>query len=160
MNTPPAETPVLARPGSAALEDPLAEMFCYSVYAAGLAFNRAYKPKLDALGITYLQYLALLLLRRRGVQSIKQLGDRLSLDSNTLTPLIKRLEAGGFVTRRRDPEDERVVRVALTPEGEKTVDAAIGVSRDLAKNLKLAPEQVLALKDLLDKIGQRMSPGD
>jgi DNA-binding MarR family transcriptional regulator len=132
--------------------DPLGRMLCFSVYSAGLAFNRAYKPKLDALGITYLQYLALLLLRHRGDQSIKELGERLSLDSNTLTPLIKRLEAAGFVKRRRDPEDERVVRVDITPEGEKTVAEAACASMDLVRQLNVTPEQYQALQGVLDRL--------
>jgi DNA-binding MarR family transcriptional regulator len=136
--------------------DPLERMLCYSVYAAGLAFNRAYKPKLDALGITYLQYLALLLLRRRSGQSIKELGDRLSLDSNTLTPLVKRLEAAGFVKRRRDSEDERVVRVDLSPAGEKIADEASCVSQELGQKLKITPDQYNALQSLLDEIGRQI----
>ncbi len=137
--------------------DPLAQMLCFSVYSAGLAFNRAYKPRLDALGITYLQYLALLLLRRRSAQSIKQLGERLSLDSNTLTPLIKRLEAAGFVKRRRDSEDERIVRVDITPTGEKVADEALCVSMDLVQNLEVTPEQYKVLQGLLDKLGGRLT---
>lgn len=138
--------------------DPLGQMLCFSVYSAGLAFNRAYKPRLDALGITYLQYLALLLLRHRSGQSIKDLGDRLSLDSNTLTPLIKRLEAAGFVKRRRDLEDERIVRVDITPEGEKTVAEASSASAELVRKLKASPEQYKALQSMLDHIGRHLLP--
>lgn len=138
--------------------DPLEQMLCFSVYSAGLAFNRAYKPRLDALGITYLQYIALLLLRRRGGQSIKELGERLSLDSNTLTPLIKRLEAAGLVTRRRDREDERVVRVDMTAEGERIADEASCVSKDLAGKLKITPDQYKALQSILDEISRGIAP--
>ena len=153
MSTLTADTAPADPAASAAPADPLAEMLCFSVYSAGLAFNRAYKPRLDALGITYLQYLALLLLRHRDGQSIKELGDRLSLDSNTLTPLIKRLEAGGFVKRRRDSEDERVVRVDMTPKGAQTVSEALCISQELAGKLKVTPEQAKALQNLLGAIG-------
>jgi DNA-binding MarR family transcriptional regulator len=148
-----ADSPVANSTPSGTKIDPLEGMLCFSVYTAGLAFNRAYKPKLDALGITYLQYVALLLLRHRSAQSIKELGERLSLDSNTLTPLIKRLEAAGFVKRRRDSEDERIVRVDLTPAGEKVVEEAICVSKELGGKLKITPEQLNALQSLLDQLG-------
>jgi DNA-binding MarR family transcriptional regulator len=134
--------------------DPLDRMLCYAIYSAGLAMNRAYKPRLDSLGITYLQYLALLLLRQRNEQSIKELGERLSLDSNTLTPLVKRLEAGGFVKRRRDSADERVVRVNITAAGEKVVAEALCVSSELTA--KVTPEQRKALIGLLFEIGQQV----
>lgn len=130
-------------------------MLCYAIYSAALAMNRAYKPRLDALGITYLQYLALLLLRQRSEQSIKELGERLSLDSNTLTPLVKRLEAAGFVKRRRDSEDERIVRVGITPAGEKVVAEALCVSGELTG--KITPEQRSALMGLLGEIGHRLA---
>jgi MarR family transcriptional regulator, organic hydroperoxide resistance regulator len=136
--------------------DPLEKMLCFSVYTAGLAINRAYKPKLDALGITYLQYMALLLLRRRSGQSIKELGERLSLDSNTLTPLVKRLEAAGFVKRRRDGEDERIVRVDITAAGEKVAEEASCVSRELMRELTVAPEQYKAMQGFLDRLSQRV----
>jgi DNA-binding MarR family transcriptional regulator len=157
-----ADSPLAASASGGAKADPLAQMLCFSVYSAGLAFNRAYKPKLDALGITYLQYLALLLLRSRSGQSVKELGERLSLDSNTLTPLIKRLEAAGFVKRRRDLEDERIVRVDITPAGEKVADEAVCVSMDLVGKLKGTPEQYKALQSLLDELGGRLAslPGE
>lgn len=138
--------------------DPLRQMLCFAIYSAGLAFNRAYKPRLDALGITYLQYLALLLLRHRSGQSVKQLGESLTLDSNTLTPLIKRLEAAGFVKRRRDLDDERVVRVDITDLGEKTVDEAACATKDLASKLNISPQQYKALLDQLAELDRKMAP--
>ncbi|WP_395397236.1 MarR family transcriptional regulator [Novosphingobium sp. BL-8A] len=119
-------------PASASV-DPFADLLCFSVYSTGLAFNRIYKPLLDKLGLTYVQYLALIALTRRDDQTVSELGESLFLESNTLTPLIKRLEAAGFVTRRRDTADERVVRVALTEKGRETM-----------KEARCVPQEVLA----------------
>jgi DNA-binding MarR family transcriptional regulator len=102
----------------------LDQFLCFSVYSAGLAFNRVYKPLLDRYGITYPQYLAITALSAGDAQTVSELGDQLHLESNTLTPLIKRLEAAGLVTRTRDTRDERVVRVSLTPTGRKLADEA------------------------------------
>lgn len=106
--------------------NPLDQFLCFSVYAAGLAFNRVYKPLLDPYGITYPQYLALVALSGRDGQTVSELGERLHLESNTLTPLIKRLEAAGLVTRTRDKQDERVVRLSLTEAGGKLAEEALG----------------------------------
>ncbi|MDG5488334.1 MarR family transcriptional regulator [Sphingomonas sp. BGYR3] len=97
--------------------NPLDQLFCFSVHSTAMAVTRAYKPLLDSLGVTYPQYLALLLLGARDGQSVGELGDQLFLESNTLTPMIKRMEASGLVARRRDDRDERVVRVTLTDAG-------------------------------------------
>src|SRR5689334_25241506 len=85
----------------------LGSMLCFTVYSTAHAFNRAYKPLLDALGLTYPQYLAMFALWECDNLSVKELGDLLRLDSGTLTPLLKRLEAMGLVRRARDPDDER-----------------------------------------------------
>lgn len=103
---------------------PLDQFLCFSVYAAGLAFNRVYKPLLDRYGITYPQYLAITALTARDGQTVSELGEQLFLESNTLTPLIKRLEAAGLVSRLRDTKDERVVRVSLTRAGRILADEA------------------------------------
>ena len=93
------------------------QMLCFAVYSAGHAFTRFYKPRLDALDLTYPQYLVFLVLWERDDITVKALGERLFLDSGTITPLIKRLEARGLVSRHRDEEDERQVRIRLTAEG-------------------------------------------
>lgn len=105
--------------------DPLEDFLCFSLYGAGLAMNRLYKPLLDPFGITYPQYLALIALRTQEGRTVGELGERLFLESNTLTPLIKRLEAAGLVTRTRDKADERVVRVHLTDAGRTVTDQAL-----------------------------------
>ena len=96
---------------------PLDEQLCFSLYTATIAINRAYKPVLDRLGITYPQFLVLQALHEQPDRTIGQIAERLSLESSTITPLIKRLEAAGLVSRSRDPKDERQVRVRLTDLG-------------------------------------------
>lgn len=95
----------------------LDDLLCFTVYSAAHAFLQAYRPLLDRLGLTYPQYLVLLVLWREGEVGMGRLGERLRLDSGTLTPLLKRMEAAGLVARRRDERDERQVRVRLTEAG-------------------------------------------
>lgn len=135
--------------GEAESADPLTRLLCFSVYAANLAFHRAYKAKLDALNITYPQYLTLLLLRARSGQSVKEIGGHLSLDSNTLTPMIQRLEASGLVRRRRDADDQRVVHVDITAEGRKIADLSSCVTDELASAVKISEKDVRLLQAML-----------
>ena len=133
------------------------QMLCFAVYAAGHAFTRFYKPRLEALDLTYPQYLAFLVLWERDDITVKALGERLFLDSGTITPLIKRLEARGLVNRRRDEDDERQVRITLTAEGRGhkakaeavplAVAQGMGLTRDGAEALRL---ELLALRERLD----------
>jgi DNA-binding MarR family transcriptional regulator len=95
----------------------LDDQLCFALYAASMAVGRAYKPMLDALGITYPQYLVLHALWEEDARTVGTIAERLALESSTVTPLVKRLEAAGHVTRRRDSRDERQVRVALTDSG-------------------------------------------
>lgn len=104
----------VAQPPAAA---PMAPMICFDLYAASQAFTRVYKPLLAPLGLTYPQYLVMLNLWADGSLSVGEIGQRVSLESNTLTPLIKRLQDAGLVTRTRDRADERRVVVALTEAG-------------------------------------------
>ena len=97
----------------------LSDFLCFSVYSANLAFGRAYRPILDKLGLTYTQYVTLVALGEEDNQRVGDLGDKLFLESNTLTPILKKLEQLGLVDRRRDPADERQVRVNVTPAGRK-----------------------------------------
>ena len=96
---------------------PLESQLCYAIYSAGMAIQRAYKPALDALGLTYPQYLVLNVLWRDDDQTVGGIAEKLALASSTLTPLLKRLEAAGLVRRVRNPDDERQVVVALTGQG-------------------------------------------
>jgi DNA-binding MarR family transcriptional regulator len=97
----------------------LDNQLCFALYSASLAMTKLYKPLLDELGLTYPQYLAMLVLWERDGLAVSELGHRLSLDSGTLTPLLKRLEAAGFIARIRDAQDERRVHITLTAEGRK-----------------------------------------
>ncbi|MEQ9345594.1 MAG: MarR family transcriptional regulator [Thalassospira sp.] len=95
----------------------LEKFLCFSVYSASHAFNRIYKPLLDKLGLTYPQYLVMVALWQEDDQSVSSIGEKMYLESSTLTPLLKRLEGHGLVARKRDPKDERSVRVSLTADG-------------------------------------------
>jgi len=96
---------------------PLDDQLCYAIYSAGMAIQRLYKPVLDELGLTYPQYLVLNVLWRDDQQTVGAIAERLALESSTLTPLLKRLEAAGLVRRTRNPDNERQVVVALTDQG-------------------------------------------
>ena len=95
----------------------LGDFLCFAVYSANLAFGRAYRPILDKLGLTYTQYVTLVALGEEDDQTVGDLGDKLFLESNTLTPMLKKLEQLGLVERRRDPADERQVRIKVTAAG-------------------------------------------
>jgi MarR family transcriptional regulator, organic hydroperoxide resistance regulator len=110
----------------------LDNQFCFALYSASLAMTKTYKPLLDKLGLTYPQYLVMLVLWQEDGLLVKTIGEKLFLDSGTLTPLLKRLEASGFIVRARDLEDERQVRITLTREG-----------RALKRRAQEIPQQVL-----------------
>jgi DNA-binding MarR family transcriptional regulator len=106
----------------------LGDFLCFAVYSANLAFGKAYKPILDKLGLTYTQYIAIIALWEEDDQTVSGLGEKLFLESNTLTPILKKLEAMGYVHRARDAADERQVRVGLTPEGRALRESAFNMS--------------------------------
>jgi DNA-binding MarR family transcriptional regulator len=120
----------MSRPKAGALA--LDQQLCFALYHASRAVIRAYAPLLDPLGLTYPQYLVMLVLWEEDGPSVKHIGDRLALDSGTLTPLLKRLEAAGLVTRRRSEHDERVVTVHLTAAGRGLRARAEGVPKQMA----------------------------
>ena len=97
----------------------LDNQLCFALYSASLAMTKLYKPLLAPLGLTYPQYLVMLVLWEHASMSVSELGDRLYLDSGTLTPLLKRMEASGFLQRKRSSQDERRVDITLTPTGLK-----------------------------------------
>jgi DNA-binding MarR family transcriptional regulator len=111
----------------------LGNQLCFAVYSTAHAFNRVYKPLLDRLALTYPQYLVMLALWEHDGVPVKDIGERLFLDSGTLTPLLKRLEAAGLVKRTRSTEDERQVLIALTPKGQA-----------LREKARAVPEAILA----------------
>lgn len=114
-------------PDSSRLEDRL----CFAVYQANHAFSAAYRPLLEPLGLTYPQYLVLVLLWEAEGTTVKAIGQRLGLDSGTLTPLLKRMEARGLVRRSRDPADERQLSIALTPKGRGLQAEVAGIRESL-----------------------------
>ena len=125
----------------------LGSMLCFTVYSTAHAFNRAYKPLLDALGLTYPQYLAMFALWEHDDLAVKELGELLHLDSGTLTPLLKRLERQNMVVRRRDPGDERRVIVDLTEAGRALRIRAAEVPASLACKIALPPMELMELRD-------------
>ena len=135
---------------------PLDDNLCFAVYAANHAFTAAYRPLLEPLGLTYPQYLVLLVLWEAEGPSVKEIGARLHLDSGTLTPLLKRMEASGLVRRQRDAADERQVRIHLTPAGQALRAAAAGVQDRLGCALAEAPESLAVLRDALATLATRL----
>src|ERR1017187_7339197 len=104
----------------------LSNYLCFAVYSANLAFGRAYKPILDAVGLTYTQYIAMVAMSEADEQTVGELGEKLFLESNTLTPILKKLEQTGYISRIRDPADERQVRVSLTAAGRRLLKNDLG----------------------------------
>jgi DNA-binding MarR family transcriptional regulator len=119
---------VARSPKSAPKGRKLSNFLCFAVYSANLAFGRAYKPLLDKVGLTYTQYIAMVALSDEDEQTVGALGEKLFLESNTLTPILKKLEQTGFIRRHRDPADERQVRLSLTPAGRKLIEQDLSVS--------------------------------
>ena len=130
----------------------LEEQLCFALYSASRAVTSAYRPLLDELDLTYPQYLVLLVLWEDEACSIGQLGDRLHLDSGTLSPLIKRLEAAGLVRRQRSVTDERRVDVTLTADGRALEDWAACIPERLLGSTHADPAQLAALRDALTLI--------
>jgi len=135
----------------------LGNQICFAVYSTAHAFNRVYKPLLDRLGLTYPQYLVMLVLWERDDVPLKDIGEKLFLDSGTLTPLLKRLEASGLIKRTRSTEDERQVLIALTPHGRALKEQARAVPQAILSNsacsvgeLVTMKNELLALRDKLN----------
>ena len=140
--------------------DPLLQLgnqLCFAIYSAGHAFNRVYKPLLDRLGLTYPQYLVMLVLWERDGVPVKDIGERLFLDSGRLTPLLKRLEAAHLLKRTRSTEDERQVLISLTSQGQalrekaKAVpEAILAASACSLSELSAMKNELIALRDRLN----------
>ncbi|NBD19986.1 MarR family transcriptional regulator [Aquabacterium fontiphilum] len=124
----------------------LDQQLCFALYTASLAMTRHYKPLLAPLGLTYPQYLVMLVLWEQDAPAVHELGARLHLDSGTLTPLLKRLEQAGLVSRHRDAGDERRVRISLTEAGRTLKARALGIPAKVACGLNRSPKELLALR--------------
>ncbi|MGW2407849.1 MarR family winged helix-turn-helix transcriptional regulator [Streptomyces sp. NPDC001739] len=125
---------------------------CFSLHAASRAFGGVYRDALKDLGLTYPQYLVMLVLWEHGAQPVKAIGERLRLDSGTLSPLLKRLETAGLVHRERSTEDERSVTVHLTPAGDGLREAALPVPRRILAATGLTLEELRTLRGLLGRV--------
>ena len=134
----------------------LDEQICFSVYATSLAFSKSYAPLLARLGLTYPQYLAMLVLWQEDGLTVRAIGARLNLDSGTLTPLLKRLEAAGYVHRERDKRDERLVRTVLTPAGRALRDPAAGIPHAMENAIGLPAPRLAELRTTLDALRARL----
>ena len=130
----------------------LENQLCFPLYACSREIIRQYKPFLDEIDLTYTQYIAMMVLWERGSVTVKELGEYLYLDSGTLTPLLKKLEAKGLLTRARSTEDERNLIVAITGEGKSLRKRALRVPEQMARCMPLEPEEAMTLYRLLYKI--------
>jgi MarR family transcriptional regulator, organic hydroperoxide resistance regulator len=129
---------------------------CFSLYAASRAMTSAYQPLLEAFGLTYPQYLVMLVLWEEDGVKVSRIGERLCLDSATITPLLKRLEARGVLTRRRNKSDERVVEIFLTEEGLTLKKKAEGVPREIFCRTGLSLDELSTLRRKLQEITRRL----
>jgi DNA-binding MarR family transcriptional regulator len=146
-------------PRKSSAVDPLRldNQICFAVYSAAHAFNRVYKPLLDRLGLTYPQYLVMLVLWERDDVPLRDIGERLFLDSGTLTPLLKRLEAAHLVKRTRSSEDERQVLIALTPQGLALKDKARNVPQSILAASDCSVGDLVAMKDEIVALRDRLN---
>jgi DNA-binding MarR family transcriptional regulator len=144
-----------ALPANAALL--LDNQLCFALYSTSLAMTKLYKPLLEALGLTYPQYLVMLVLWEQDGMMVSALGERLTLDSGTLTPLLKRMEASGWLTRQRAAEDERRVRVSLTAEGRKLKTKAGAVPACLVQAASCPVPELMALTQQVQALRERLS---
>lgn len=146
----------------APINDPLAldNQLCFALYSASLAMTKTYKPLLDKLGLTYPQYLVMLVLWQQDDVLVKTIGEHLFLDSGTLTPLLKRLEASGLVARTRDAADERQVRVTLTREGRAMKKKAQSIPYAVLCASGQSPESLFSLRERLTAIRTSLTADD
>lgn len=131
---------------------PLDQQLCFSLYGASMAISRLYKPMLDAIGITYPQYLVLHALWEEDGRTVGEIAQRLALESSTVTPLVKRLEAAGFVTRERNPADERQVQVRLTGPGSDLREECGCLGEALLARSGLEVAQLVTLQEQVQKL--------
>jgi DNA-binding MarR family transcriptional regulator len=135
----------------------LDHQLCFALYSASLAMTKLYKPLLEDLGLTYPQYLALLVLWEQDGVTVSDLGDRLHLDSGTLTPLLKRMEAAGLLSRLRDVQDERRVLIRLTAEGRSLKKRAARIPGCVLQATQCDVSEVLALTQQVQALRDRLS---
>lgn len=130
----------------------LKNQLCFPLYACSRETVKLYKPLLERVDLTYTQYITMMVLWEQGSVTAKELGERLYLDSGTLTPLLKRMEAKGLLTRQRDPADERSLRVTITEAGEALKERALEIPYKMAQTVRLTQEESETLYKLLYKL--------
>lgn len=142
----------------------LDNQICFAIYASSREITKLYRPLLQDIGLTYTQYVTMLALWEKDNVTVSELGNRLYLDSGTLTPLLKKLEAAGLVQRTRDRNDERSVLVTLTAQGEALREKALDIPNQLVCKLDATPEEGIALltqmHELLARMKQHSSQAD
>jgi len=130
----------------------LSKQLCFPLYACSREMIKLYKPWLDKLGLTYTQYITMMVLWEHKAMTVKALGQELFLDSGTLTPLLKKLEEKGLVTRRRSEQDERNLIVTITKAGESMKDAALHIPEEMTKCINLPKEDIRNLYRMLHQL--------
>lgn len=138
----------------------LDDQLCFAIYAATHAITRAYRPMLSELGLTYPQYLVLLVLMQEGAMAVQGVAGRLKLNASTLTPLLKRLAEMGLVRRQRDPADERVVTVSLTDQGEALRQDLLRIQGEVVCRTGLDEAAFIALRTSLHALIDRLEAGE
>lgn len=132
------------------------DMLCFALYSTANAMQQTYKPLLEPLGLTYPQYLVMSTLWVKDGLTVGDIGDEMLLESNTLTPMLKKLETRGLITRQRDPEDERQVRIRLTAEGRKLQEEAQSVASCFLEKTCLSIEDAIRMRDGINSLRQRL----
>lgn len=135
----------------------LNEQLCFKLYVLSRKITGCYHPDFEKLGITYLQYLVFLLFWETPIWNVKELGQRLYLDSGTITPLLKRMEEKGWVTRKRDSQDERSVKIELTPKGKKIQERSAKIPETLQNTIKIPNKKISEIKDQLDYLLNKLN---
>ena len=130
----------------------LENQLCFPLYACSKEIVKKYKPFLDEIDLTYTQYIAMMVLWEHKEMNVKELGSYLFLDSGTLTPVLKKLEQKGYITRERTLKDERVLHVAITSEGEQLKEKAVEIPQKMSCCLCIDPEEALQLFQILNKV--------
>jgi DNA-binding MarR family transcriptional regulator len=136
---------------------PLDGQLCFSLYGTAIAINRAYKPLLDQLGLTYPQYLVVAVLTEKDDRTIGEIADRLGLEPSTITPLVKRLELAGLLTRRRNPDDEREVKVSLSKQGREVYAKTGCLRHELMKRSGMTANELIAFNRQIQKLRDAMA---
>jgi len=135
----------------------LSSQLCFPLYAVSKEIIRRYKPHLDKLNLTYTQYITMMVMWEYQCLNVSELGEKLYLDSGTLTPVLKKLEAKGYITRCRSREDERNLIVSVTPQGMELRDEALEVPRQMGNCIQMSPEEAACMYQMLYKMLDQFS---